>query len=63
MNSNNIMNAGVLDVLPNGNGDVVIPGSGGGGLRPKRQIANGLYAVEFDDGSVVVVDDNGNIVG
>ena len=57
------MNAGVLDVLPTGNGNVVIPGSGGGGLRPKYQIANDLYAVESDDGSVVVVDGNGNIVG
>ena len=63
MNSNNIMNAGVMGVLPTGNGNVVIPGSGGAGLRPEDQFAKGMYAVEFYDGSVVVVDDNGNIVG
>lgn len=63
MNSNNIMNAGVMGVLPIDNGNVVIPGSGGAGLRPDDQFAKGLYAFKFDDGSVVVVDDNGNIVG
>lgn len=63
MNSNNIMNAGVMDVLTTGKGDVVIPGSGGGGLRPGQQIADDMYAVEIGDGSVVVVDGNGNIVG
>lgn len=62
MNSNNIMNAGVMGVLTNGEGNVVIPGSGGGGFQ-SDQIANDLYAVKLNDGSVVVVDDNGNIVG
>ena len=63
MNSNNIMNAGVMGVLTTDDGNVVIPGSGGGGLRPDDQFAKGLYAVKLNDGSVVVVDDNGNIVG
>lgn len=62
MNSNNIMNAGVMDVLTTGNGNVVIPGSGGGGFQ-SDQIGNDLYAVKSDDGSVVIMDRNGNIVG
>lgn len=62
MNSNNIMNAGVSDVLPTGNGSVVLPGSAGGGLNP-QQFAKGMYAVKLNDGSVFVMDDNGNIVG
>lgn len=43
---------------------IVNPPSGGGGFNPAREsLGDGRYAVTLPDGSQVIVDQHGNIIG
>lgn len=66
MDLNDLLNAGISDVLnPNGNGDVEIPGSGGGNSQlgeRKPGVIETYSTIVLPNGRTATIDQYGNII-